>query len=173
MTACNHKWEMIDILYGYLVVEGCPRCGGRTSFFSTEAVAPIDEYKEGDHFWIYLGSSQAVKFNLKCTKCNEIVHLDDLMGLMMSTCDRPQCEVANIAKSAGKGSSVYVAICADSTHSSGKCISEKGIDALNQYFNQNIKTPEKKILVVPCSKCCGIDVCEGIVIADVGLTDIY
>lgn len=173
MGTCNHQWEMTDILYGYLVMEGCPKCGGRASFFSTEAVAPGEEHKEGEHFWIPLGSSQATKFNLKCTKCGEVVHLDDLMGLMMSTCKEPQCEVANISKSEGKGTSVYVALCADSTHSSGKCISAKGLDALNEYFNQNIKTPGKKILVVPCIKCCDIDVCKGIIIADIGLTDIY
>jgi hypothetical protein len=173
MDTCNHKWKMVDILYGYLVMKGCPKCGGRASFFSTEAVAPIEEYKEGDHFWIYLGSSQATKFNLRCAKCDETVHLDDLMGLMMSTCDRPQCAVANISKSEGKATSVYVALCADSTHSSGKCIGAECINALNEYFNQNIKTPWKKILVVPCSKCCSIDLCEGIVIADIGLTDIY
>jgi hypothetical protein len=164
---------MTDILYGYLVVEGCPKCGDRATYFSTEAAPPMEEYKEGDHFWAYLGSSQATRFNLKCTKCQEVVHLDDLMGLMMSTCEEPQCYVANLGKSEGKLTSVYVALCADSTHSAGKCISAKGVDALNEYFNQNIKTPGKKILVVPCIKCCNIDICRGIVIADVGLTDIY
>jgi len=173
MGTCNHKWQMTDIIYGYLVVQGCPRCGDRASFFSNEPAAPIEEYMEGDHFWAHLGSSQATKFNLKCTECHEIVHLDDLVGLMMSTCEEPQCYVANIAKSEGKMTSVYVALCSDSTHSSGKCISTKGIDSLNEYFNQNIKTPGKKILVVPCNKCCSIDMCKGIVIADVGLTEIY
>ncbi|MGV8074314.1 MAG: hypothetical protein AB2L11_07155 [Syntrophobacteraceae bacterium] len=173
MGGCNHRWEMIDILYGYLMVEGCPRCGGRASFFSTESGPAKEEHKEGEHFWTHLGSSQATKFNLRCTKCHEIVQLEDLMGLMLSTCDEPGCEVANISKTEGKMTTVYVALCADSTHSSGKCISEKGIDALNEYFNQNIKTPGKKIVIVPCSKCCDIDICRGIVIADVGLTDIY
>jgi len=173
MGTCSHKWEMTDILYGYLVVEGCSRCGGRASFFSTEAVAPVEQYKEGDHFWAHLTSSQATRFNLKCTKCHEVVHLDDLVGLMMSTCEQPGCYVANIAKSEGKMTSVYIALCADSSHSSGRCTSTASINALNEYFNQNIKTPGKKILVLPCSKCCSIDTCRGIIIADIGLTDIY
>jgi hypothetical protein len=164
---------MADILYGYLVVEGCPHCGGRASFFTTEAAPPMEEHKDGAHFWVYLGSSQATKFNLRCSKCHDVARLDDLVGLMMSTCDEHGCYVANIGKSEGKMTSVYVALCADNTHSSGKCVSEKGIEALNEYFNQNIKTPGKKIVVVPCSKCCNIDTCRGIVIADVGLTDIY
>jgi hypothetical protein len=164
---------MVDIRYGYLVVEGCPRCGGRSSFFSTEVVAPVDEYQEGDHYWVYLGSSQATKFNLKCVECAKLVDLDDMMGLMMSTCDDAECEVVKIGKKAGKGTWVYVALCADSTHASGKCVSAEGIQALNQYFNQNIKVPGKKIIVVPCNQCCNIDRCKGIVIADTGLTEIY
>lgn len=173
MGSCIHKWEMADIRYGYLVVEGCTRCKARSSFFSTEVVAPKDEYQEGEHFWTYFGSSQAVKFNFKCTKCGKTTKLDDMVGLMMSTCEDPQCNVARIAKKEGKGTWVYVALCADSTHSSGKCVSEKSIEALNKYFNQNIKAPGKKILIVPCSQCCSVDRCRGIVLADTGLTEIY
>jgi hypothetical protein len=173
MGSCKHKWEMADIRYGYLVIEGCPKCGGRSSFFSEEPVPPVDEYREGDHFWIYMGSSQALKFNFKCTKCKRLVNLEDMMGLMMSTCEDPQCKVAQIGLKEGKGTMVYVALCADSKHTSGKCVSAKGIKALNEYFNQNIKASGKKIVIVPCDKCCNIDKCEGIVITDTGLTDMY
>lgn len=171
MDTCNHNWEMADIRYGYLVVEACARCGGRSSFFSTEVSAPIDEYQEGDHFWTHWGHSQAVKFNLKCVQCGDIVGLDDMVGLMMSTCDDPQCQVAQLSEKEGKDTWVYVALCADSTHASGKCVSEEGIEALNGYFNQRIQQPGKKILVVPCRQCCSIDVCKGLVLADTGLTE--
>lgn len=173
MSKCKHRWKMADIRNGYLVMEGCPRCGGRSAFFSSEAIAPVDEYQEGDHFWVYMGSSQAVKFNLVCEHCGEAVDLHDVMGLMLSTCEDSQCEVANLARKEGKGTWVYVAFCSDSTHASGKCISPAGIKALNEYFNQDIKVPGKKIVVVPCSSCCNVDRCKGIVLADVGLTEIY
>jgi hypothetical protein len=173
MTACKHRWKMADIRHGYLVFEGCPKCGGRSAFFSEEVVAPVDEYQEGDHSWVHLGSSQAVKFNLKCEHCGRWVDLKEVMGLMMSTCEDPECEVAKIRKEGGRGTWVYVAFCSDSTHASGKCISPEGIKALNEYFNQDIKVPGKKIVVVPCRTCCSIDRCRGIVIADAGLTEIY
>ena len=64
MSTCNHKWEMADIRSGYLVIEGCPRCGGRSASFSADVIVPMDERQEGEHFWVYLGSSQAAKFNL-------------------------------------------------------------------------------------------------------------
>ena len=173
MSACHHKWSMVNIRSGYLVVEGCRHCGARCSFFSTEATPPVDDYQEGEHYWMYLGSFQAVKFDLACNDCGELVNLNDMMGLMLSTCRDPECEVARITAREGKGTWVYVALCADSTHGSGKCVSEAGITALTEYFNENIKDPNKKVVVVPCSKCKSIDTCEGIVIADAGLTDIY
>ena len=72
-----------------------------------------------------------------------------------------------------EGTWVYVALCADSTHTSGRCVSDAGVNALNEYFNANIKDPDKRIIVVPCTKCKSIDTCQGVVIADTGLTDIY
>ena len=171
MKTCKHRWKMDDIRDGYLVIEGCARCGGRSAFFSTEVAPPVDEYQEGDHFWGYLGSSQAVKFNLRCEACGELVDLSDVMGLMLSTCEDPQCKVAQI--SLREGIWVYVALCADSTHASRNCVSAAGIEAMNEYFNQGIKSTNKKIVVVPCSTCCSIDRCRGVIIADVGLTEIY
>lgn len=173
MNTCNHNWSMVNIRSGYLVVEGCRHCRARCSFFSTEPTAPIDDYHEGDHYWTYLGSSQAVKFDLACTECGQSVNLSDMMGLMLSTCREPACEVAEIAAREGRGAWVYVALCADSTHRSGTCVSAAGIAALNEYFNAGIRTPGKKAVVVPCIKCGNIDTCEGIVIADTGLTEMY
>jgi hypothetical protein len=164
---------MVNIRNGYLVVEGCHRCKARSSFFSTEPTPPVDDYQDGEHFWTYLGSSQAVKFDLACGKCGEVVDLNAMMGLMLSTCRDPECEVGRIATESGPGTWVYVALCADSTHASGKCVSDAGIKALTEYFNANIKDPDKRFVVVPCIKCNSIDTCEGVVIADTGLTDIY
>ena len=173
MSTCSHKWSMTNIRDGYLVVEGCGKCKARSSFFTTEARPPADDYHEGEHFWRYLGSSQAVHFDLVCDECASLVSLDDMMALMLSTCRDPECEVARIAAREEKGTWVYVALCADSTHGSGKCVSDAGIGALTEYFNGQIKDAGKRIVVVPCIKCKSIDTCEGIVIADTGLIDIY
>jgi hypothetical protein len=172
-TACKHKWSMVNIRNGYLVVEGCHRCNARYSFFSEEPQAPVDDHIEGEHAWTYLGSSQAVKFDLACDHCGKRVELDDVMGLMLSTCTDPDCGVARIAAEAGPGTWVYVALCADSTHASGRCVSARGIQALTEYFNAGIKSPDKRVIVVPCIECSSIDTCRGIVLADTGLTEIY
>jgi hypothetical protein len=138
-----------------------------------EAQPPVDDYVDGEHFWTYRGSYQAAKFDLACDSCGEQVDLDDLMGLMLSTCEDPACSVARTAREAGEGAWVYVALCADSSHASGRCVSERGIQALTEYFNANLKNPNKRIIVVPCRECSDIDTCEGIVMADTGLTEFY
>jgi hypothetical protein len=173
MSTCKHKWSLVDIRTGYLVVEGCHRCHARASFFSTEPTPPVDDYHDGKHFWSYISSSQAVKFDLICDRCGELVVLDDMMGLMLAMCRDPECEVGRLVAEASKGTWVYVALCADSTHESGKCVSDAGIQALTEYFNTNLRSPNKRVIVVPCIKCCSIDRCEGIVLADTGLTEIY
>ena len=173
MSEGVHKWTMTNVRDGYLVVEGCSTCGARSSFFSTEHVPPVDEYQDGEHFWIYMGSFQAVKFDLKCSHCGQVVDLSDMNGLMLSTCEDPGCQVADLVRSQGRGSWIYVALCADSTHARGKCVSNEGIETLNQYFNQDIQDSDRKIVVVPCRLCDSIDRCRGTIIADVGLTDLY
>ena len=173
MSACAHRWAMTDIRSGYLVVEGCYHCGARSSFFSTEPVAPIDEYREGSHFWEHLAGYQAVTFNLRCEACGQRVDLGDMMGLMLSTCEDGRCEIGRMALELGKSTSIYVALCADSTHASDRCVSDEGIAALNEYFNQRLRSRRKKILVVPCRMCSSVDRCRGYVIADTGLTDLY
>ena len=170
---CRHRWSIVHVRSGYLVVEGCHRCNARSSFFADELRPPVDKHVEGEHVWSYLGSSQAVKFDLECSLCGKITKLDDVMGLMLSTCKEPDCGVGRIAAEAGPGTWVYVAFCADSTHRSGRCISREGIEALTEYFNAGIKSRGKRVIVVPCIECKSIDTCEGIVIADTGLTEIY
>jgi hypothetical protein len=172
MSTCAHRWSMSDIRSGYLVVEGCYHCGARSSFFSDEPVAPMDEYREGPHFWEYLSSSQAVNFNLTCDQCGEKVDLRDMMGLMLSTCTDEQCEIGRMARELGKTTSIYVALCADTSHSSGECVSDPGVAALTEYFNQRLRSARKRIVVVPCRMCSSLDSCRGIVIADTGLTDL-
>jgi len=172
MSTCDHRWSMTDIRSGYLVVEGCYHCGARSSFFSTEPVAPVDEYREGDHFWEYRGSYQAVSFNLVCEKCGQKVDLSDMAGLMLSTCTDPQCTVGALAASQPPGTTIYVALCYDSSHASGHCVSDAGITALNEYFNQRLRSGRRRIVVVPCSMCDDLDRCRGIVLADTGLTEL-
>jgi hypothetical protein len=174
-NACHHNWAMANIRSGYLVVEGCFHCRHRISFFSDEPVPPQDDYREGDHFWSYLGSSQASKFDLKCKDCSQEIPLKDIMALMLCMRCDPECGVYKAGSEGGKDQKTwtYVALCANTSHASGQCISKAGIKALNEYFSRGIHDPQKKIIVVPCEMRKSVDTCQGIVLADVGLTDMY
>jgi hypothetical protein len=165
---------MTHVRSGYLVVEGCFHCRQRTSFFSEEPVPPQDDYRDGDHFWSYLGSSQASKFDLRCELCSAEVPLRDVMALMLCMRCDPKCGVHKAGS--GKGAEktwVYVALCADTSHASRECVSEAGIKALNEYFNSGLGDAAKRIIVISCASRRSVDTCEGLVLADVGLTEIY
>ena len=64
-----------------------------------------------------------------------------------------------------------MALCVDSTHEGRPCVSDEGVAALTEYFNQRLRAGRKRIVVVPCKICDDIDLCRGIVIADTGLTE--
>ena len=172
MSVCAHEWSMCHVRHGYLVVEGCFECGGRLSFFSEEPIPPVDEYRQGKHFWNYMGSAQTVKFDLECRRCGKTVSLEDVNGIMFSECHDGDCQVGALVSQQPPGSLVYVALCPDSTHARGTCVSSDGIEALTRYFNQDLEALGRKVIVVPCKLCNSIDKCRGTVIADVGLTDI-
>jgi hypothetical protein len=164
---------MVNIQDGYLVTEGCFHCLNRISFFSGEPVPPIDSYHEGDHFWNYLGSAQASKFDLQCEKCSKQVQLKELMALMLCVACDPECGVYQASHEGDDPPTwVYVALCADTSHASGTCVSEPGIQALNEYYQGDPSNP-RKTKVVPCRLRRSVDSCQGIILADTGLTELY
>ena len=171
MTACAHHWSMTRIRSGYLVVEGCYHCGARSTFFSTEPVPPMDEYREGPHIWEYLSGYQAVTFGLSCDACGREPDLSAMTGLMLSMCEDPGCEIGRMALELGPKTSIYVALCDDSTHGAGHCVSDEGVQALTEYFNQG-RSGRRRIVVVPCRMRSDADSCRGVVIADAGLTEL-
>jgi len=173
-AACRHKWAMANVRGGYLVVEGCFHCRQRTSFFSEEPVPPIDDYREGDHFWTHLGDFQASKFDLKCETCGRDVALKDVMAVMLCLRCDPTCGAYKAGSDAGESKTwVYVALCSDTSHVAGTCVSDEGLRALNEYYNEGLRDPAKKIIVVPCRLRRSVDTCQGVVLADVGLTELY
>lgn len=170
---CRHKWAMANVRDGYLVTEGCYHCLNRISFFSGEPVPPIESYHEGDHFWNYLGSAQASKFDLRCGACGRQVPLKELMALMLCVGCDPDCGVYRIGhRDRERRTWVYVALCADTSHASGACVPDEGVRALNAYYQGESGDPQR-ITVVPCRLRRSVDSCQGIVLADTGLTELY
>jgi hypothetical protein len=173
LSASPRRWRLVDIRSGHLLVERCHHCGARNSYFSTDPGGPAEEHREGVHYWHPLLRAQAVVFNLRDEQSGEVVDLGDMTALMLSTCEDPSCAVGRLALEHGRGTSIYVALCGDSTHASGRCVSDAGIAALNEYFNQPPRSARRRIVVVPCMMCNNVDHCPGVVIADTGLIDLW
>ena len=93
--------------------------------------------------------------------------------LVVEGCFHCRNRISFFSQEPGKKTWVYAALCANTSHSPEKCVSPKSLKALDEYFNQGIKDPDKKILVVPCSLRKSVDTCQGVVLADFGLTDLY
>jgi hypothetical protein len=167
--ACRHSWKMTDVRYGFVVTEKCYHCRDERRYFSEEHTPPKEEYRDGEHFWDYLGSSQSVKFNLKCEKCGEKVVLDELLGLMTCSGCITDCDfnmIAGICE--GQRIWVYGALlyrCEDARkpETAGK------LAVLSQYFNDRIQTPGKKILVLPDWLVKDFDQCRCTVLEDIGM----
>jgi hypothetical protein len=133
----------------------------------------VEDYRDEDHFWSHLGGFRAVKFDLRCAKCSQEVHLGDVMALIQCmTCD-PECGVFQVAMGdLDLNNRVCVALCADTSHVSEKCIGEERLRALNQYFEYEFKDTGKRILVVPCIMRRSVDSCQGVSLAETGLAEL-
>jgi hypothetical protein len=172
MDPCTHEWSIRNVRHGYLVEESCFECEGRRTFFCDEPIPPIEEYREGRHFWAYRNSFQTVKFNLLCRTCGRTINLKDVNGLMLSHCTDFDCAVGVLVRQQGPDSPVCVAVCPNTTHPSDECVSRESIEALTQYMNAKLAPRRKKITVVPCKLCNSFDRCRGTGITDAGLAEI-
>jgi hypothetical protein len=165
---CKHAWKMTNLRDGFIVTEKCYHCNRMQVFFSYEDVPPKDEYKEADHYWNYAGSAQSVKFDMECTECGKIVSFEDLMGLMHCVGCDAGCHL-NILSQICEGQNVWL-YAALSYQAGGEVdLSVESLEVLTDYFSSRLRTPGKKILVVPGSLRRDPDTCRGEMLKDVGM----
>ena len=170
----QHDWQIVNVRNGYLVTERCVETGARQSFFTTEDNPPIDNYTNNEGTWKYLGSAQAVKFDLQCINHKKTIQLNNVVGLMLCTeCDK-DCNAGQLAEIVNNTKTwIYVALSEDTSSKKGRKIMPEETRTLTEYFNGRLRTPGKKILFVPDNFIKNIDTCRGEIIADIGMTDIY
>jgi hypothetical protein len=165
---CSHEWRMTNLRDGFIVTEKCYHCKTARVYFSYEHVPPKDEYKEGDHYWNYAGSAQSVKFDMECTRCGDVVSFEELMGLMQCAGCDATCHL-NILSRICEGQNVW--LYAALSYESGEEVDldVDKLEILTSHFSSRLRTPGKKILVVPGSLRKGPDVCRGEMLKDVGM----
>ena len=167
--SCAHVWEMINIHPGFIITEKCSHCSKISTYFSFEDRPPLEEYREGDHFWNVVESAQSIRFDLMCSKCGTLVQYDDLSGLMMCTgCDK-NCKVDKLMNDLAKERTwVYVAFSFLPSNEREQLGDEK-ISILEDYFNQRRKSSFSKIKIVSNEMIDNIETCFAEVIKDVGM----
>ena len=165
-NVCRHQWEMVDTLFGFLVTEKCFHCDMISTEFSLDSKPPLEEYREGDHFWNLMESAQTLRFNLKCRACGRVMELKELVGLMLCTGCDPGCAVDDLRKRLEPQRTwVYVAFgfLPEPKHLQ---LSDEKIAVLEEYINQRRNSKTSSIKIVPGRMVSKIQNCYGEVIKD-------
>ena len=132
---CRHRLEMVNVVSGFIIMEKCFKCSQITNYFSREKRPPLEEYRDGDHFWNVMDTAQSIRFDLRCSKCGMQVQYDELLGLMMCTGCDPRCEVNRIQKELEPERTwVYVAFGFLPVDEKPQ-LSDKKLALLEKYFN--------------------------------------
>ncbi len=168
-ATCNHIWEMANIAYGFLITEKCSKCEMISTYFTFEDRPPLEEYREGDHFWNVMESAQSFRFDFKCRHCGQLVSFNELMGLAMCTgCDE-NCQVEKVRKKLEKERTwVYVAF-GYLPNDEHKQLTKKQIAILEDFFNQRRKSSRTRIKIVSQELVKNFVTCYGEVIKDVNM----
>lgn len=167
----DYTWKMINITPGYVIYEDCAKIREVRSYFSKEPVEVVEEYFDGKHHWKSTGSAQSIQFDMQNNKTNEIVTFKELMGLMLCTEAKEESPIYPLIQLGPQQNIwIYIALSYDSPEGRDALSLEK-IGILNDYFNERINTPDKKVLIVPHQLAGAPTKYDGIMIQDVGLTE--
>ncbi len=80
--SAKHRYEMVNVQPGYVIVERDLFSRNVRSYFSAEPVPPKEEYREGNHIWKYSGMAQSFQFDIRDDETGEIIHFRELLGLL-------------------------------------------------------------------------------------------
>jgi len=166
---CEHRWQMVNVQTGFIITETCYRCKKISSYFSFEDSPPLEEYRDKDHFWNVIGSSQSIRFSLECNKCMRLVPYIELSGLMMCTSCDEKCLVDLMMKKLAKERTwIYVAF-GFLPLKEREQISQEKIDILEDYFNQRRQSATSRIKIIGTDLIDNISTCYAKMIQDVGM----
>ncbi len=172
MTAeAHHRYEMVHVRPGYVIVERDLFSRAVRSYFSAEPIPPKEEYREGNRIWKYSGMAQSFQFDVRDNETSEIVKFSELLGLLYYGCAAKDTDIHRIGEIAHENRiSIYVAITYEAEDGSRINISEDKIRILNRLFNDRLESRDKKILILPDFFNLYKAVSYGEIMIDFGLT---
>ena len=172
MTAerTTRRYEMVNVRPGYLMIEQENHTFARRSYFAAERTPPLEEYREGEGFWKPHEAAQTYQFDVRDTRTGAVVPFPELAGLLYYACCAKDSIVYRIGDLAhDQRISVYVAITTEDAEGPAPISLEK-IRVLNAFFNDRLKTPGKKVLILPDVFGVHREITYGQVAIDFGLT---
>ncbi len=167
----RHRYEMVNVRPGYVMVEHEVFSREKRSYFSAEAVAPVEEYREGPKIWKFSGMAQSFQFDLCDHESGQLTKFDELLGLVPYSGCSPDTDIYRLGDLAQSEKIwIYVAI----TYGRPETARHPGwlekLRILNRYFDERLQTPNKKILILPDFFGLYKEFSHGQILADFGLT---
>ena len=165
------RYQMVNVQPGYVIVEKERFSGAARSYFSGEPVPPKEEYAEGSQVWSYAGMAQSFQFDVRDASTGAVTSFRELLGLLYYGCCRADSDIHRLGLLAHElDISVYVAITYEAPDGSRLNISSEKVGILNQLFNERLRSPGKKILILPDVFGLYKEVSHGQIAIDFGLT---
>jgi hypothetical protein len=170
MSECQHQWEMSNIHYGFVAFEKCYHCNTLKTFFSVEDFPVLgDEYREGDHFWNRVENAQSFQFDLRCSRCDKLVKMSEMMGLFQCTSCMPDCPVEILQKEYESERTWLMVAFGFLPEAVSAPIPLDKLDILSEYFNQRRDTSRSRIKIVPFNFIKDLARCKGVFLHDIGM----
>ncbi|MBM3286664.1 MAG: hypothetical protein FJY88_04855 [Candidatus Eisenbacteria bacterium] len=144
------RYEMVNVQMGYVMVEHDLFSRAVRSYFSTEPPLPREEYREGNKTWRSAAMGQSFRFDVRDTATGEVVKFREMLGLLYYALCKPESEIYRIGRIAhDNGISIYMAITHDTGEGTRLSLSDEKLGILNAVFNQRLRRPGKKVLILP------------------------
>ncbi len=167
----THRYEMVNIRPGYIIVEHEVFSRSMRSYFSAQEIPPIEEYREGQQIWKFSGMAQSFHFDLLDHETGEVTSFDDLLGLVPYTACPPDSDVYRLGEFAQEQRIwIYVAVSHGRPEAGRMGAWIDKLKALNRYFGERLSTPNKKVLILPDYFGLQDTFNHGQILADFGLT---
>ncbi|MDM7916216.1 MAG: hypothetical protein ACE15D_06465 [Candidatus Eisenbacteria bacterium] len=167
----QHRFEMVNVRPGYVIVEHDLFSSAVRSYFTTEALPPREEYREGNRTWRSAGVGQSFQFDVRDNHTGEIVSYREMLGLLYYGSTKPDTDLHQIGDLAHENRiSVYVAVTYEGPDGTCRNLSREKLVILNRMFNERLRSKEKKILILPDLFGVQETMSYGEVMIDFGLT---
>ena len=165
------RYAMINVQPGYVVIEQEQFSLAHRAYFSAEAVAPREEYREGSRVWKSFDQAQSFQFDIRDALSGEVITFRELLGLVYYGVCRKGSDIHRLGDVAHENRiSIYVATTYEAPDGSRLNISMDKIKILNQFFNERIRSRGKKILILPDLFDLNKEISYGLIAMDFGLT---